>query len=164
MRGLQHAAAWLAMLAAVAGYGDDAPAPAEPRATPPQIVVALRNHPHDAPGPAGTTGSRYDGGGYRIGQMAQLQARRIAAVYTLRPVASWPFETLSVYCVVFEITSGQPVAEVLAALAKEKGVVLAQPLHQFHTPEVTRAPEPKPGVLRGLPARPPAPRPHSSPR
>jgi hypothetical protein len=164
MHGLPHAAAtaWLTMLAAAVGHGEDAPAPpASVAIPPPRIVVAFSNQRHDAPGPSGATGSRYDGGGYRTGQFAQRQARRIAAVYTLRPVASWPIEALSVYCVVFEVTHGQAVPEVLAALSKEKGVVLAQPLHQFHTPDVRRPPDPRPDVLRVPPVRPPAPRPRS---
>jgi len=106
-----------------------APSPAQP----PRIVVAFANEPHTTPGPAGTTGSHYGGDGYRVGQSAQQQARRVAAAYSLRQVASWPIKALSMHCVVYEITDGRPVPEVLAALSKDTRVVLAQPLQEFHT-------------------------------
>jgi len=117
------AAAWLAMVAWAAAYGADEPGPAAPVASPlPRIVVAFSNQWHAAPGPAGTTGSRYDGGGYRVSQSAQQQARRIAADYALRPITSWPIEALSLHCIVFEVTDRRPVAEVLAALSKDPRV------------------------------------------
>src|SRR5262245_36848056 len=113
MRALVHAAAaWLAML--VAGASPAATPASAPEAVLPRIVVGFANEPHAAPAPAGATGSRYDGQGYIASQTAQLQARRVAAAYALRPVASWPIRALSMHCVVFEITNGRPVAEVLA--------------------------------------------------
>ena len=54
------------------------------------IVVAFANEPHSAPGPAGTTGSHYVGGGYRVSQSAQRRRSRVARTYALRAVASWP--------------------------------------------------------------------------
>jgi len=100
---------------------------------PPRIVVAFANQPLAAPGPAGTTGTHYAGTGYRVGQSAQRQARGVASDYGLREIASWPIQLLSMHCVVFEIRSGRPVDEVLAALAKDSRVVLVQPLQEFHT-------------------------------
>ena len=108
------------------------PAPA-PTAQGTRIVVAFANEPHTAPGPAGTTGSHYGGDGYRVGQSASAQARRVARDFSLREVASWPIKALSMHCVVYEITDGRPVPDVLAALSKDHRVVLAQPLHEFHT-------------------------------
>ena len=105
----------------------------ETRAPLPKIVVAFANQPLAAPGPAGTTGSRYGGTGYSVGQSAQRQARSVAAAYALREVHSWPIQVLSMHCVVYEIASGRPVAEVLEALSKDARVVLAQPLQEFHT-------------------------------
>ena len=105
----------------------------EARATHPKIVVAFANQPLAAPGPAGTTGSRYGGTGYSVGQSAQRQARSVATAYSLREVHSWPIQVLSMHCVVYEIASGRPVAEVVAALSKDARVVLAQPLQEFHT-------------------------------
>ena len=137
-------AACLALVAAPAFAG---PPPAAPPAQPPRIVVAFANEPVTPPGPAGTTGSRYGGEGYRLGQSAQQQAHRVARAYALREVASWPIKALSMHCVVYEITDGRPVPDVLAALSKDRRVVLAQPLHEFHTltvpaPPPTAAPSP----------------------
>jgi subtilisin family serine protease len=120
-------------LALLSGSALAAPPIAPPPAQPPRIVVAFANEPHTTPGPAGTTGSHYGGDGYRVAQNAQQQARRVAAAYSLRQVASWPIKALSMHCVVYEITDGRPVSEVLAALSKDTRVVLAQPLQEFHT-------------------------------
>jgi subtilisin family serine protease len=120
-------------LALVGGTALAAPPTAPPPLQPPRIVVAFANEPHMTPGPAGTTGSHYGGDGYRVAQNAQQQARRVGAAYSLRQVASWPIKALSMHCVVYEITDGRPVSEVLAALSKDTRVVLAQPLQEFHT-------------------------------
>jgi subtilisin family serine protease len=119
---------WLALL--VAG---PPPLAAPPAATLPRIVVAFANAAHAAPGPAGTTGSRYGGSGYAVGQSASQQAKRIASAYALREVASWPIQALAMHCVVFEISDGRSVAAVLAQLSHDKRVLLAQPLQEFHT-------------------------------
>jgi subtilisin family serine protease len=110
-----------------------AAAPAETGAPLARIVVAFANEPLAAPGPAGTTGSRYAGTGYGVGQSAQRQAHSVGATYGLREVTSWPIQVLSMHCVVFEVSNGRPVAEVLAQLSKDSRVVLAQPLQEFHT-------------------------------
>ena len=99
----------------------------------PRIVVAFANEPRGAPGPAGSTGRRYTGDGYRVSQSAAQVARHVASEYALREVASWPIRELAMHCVVYEITSGRPAADVLAALAHDPRVVLAEPLHEFHT-------------------------------
>ncbi len=127
-------------LALLGGTALAAPPTAPPPAQPPRIVVAFANEPHMTPGPAGTTGSHYGGDGYRVAQDAQQQARRVAAAYSLRQVASWPIKSLSMHCVVYEITDGRPVGEVLAALSKDTRVVLAQPLQEFHTLSSSPAP------------------------
>ena len=111
-------------------------AQAQPAA--PRIIVAFANHPHSAPGPAGTTGSHYTGSGYNVSQGAQGEAHRVASTYALHALASWPIQALALHCVIYEITDGREVGQVLAALSKDSGVVLAQPLQQFHT--LTSAP------------------------
>jgi len=129
MRPFARTALWLLMAAgpALAAASPDAGAPL------PRIVVAFANEPLAAPGPAGTTGSRYGGTGYGVGQSAQRQAHKVATAYGLREVTSWPIQMLSMHCVVFEIASGRPMADVLAELSKDSRVVLAQPLQEFHT-------------------------------
>jgi subtilisin family serine protease len=125
--------AGIVCLALLGGTALAAPPTAAPASLSPRIVVAFANQPHTTPGPAGTTGSHYGGDGYRVAQSAHQQARRVAAAYSLRQVASWPIKALSMHCVLYEITDGRPVSEVLAALAKDTRVVLAQPLQEFHT-------------------------------
>ena len=114
-----------------------APAAGRP---PARIVVAFANPAHSAPAPAGSTGNRYSGFGYSVSQSAEQQARRVAQAYALRAVASWPIEALAMHCVVFEITNGRPMADVLGALAKDSRVLLAQPLQEFHTLTEASAP------------------------
>ena len=125
--------AWALCLALLGGTAFAAPPAVPAAAAAPRIIVAFANEPHASPAPAGSTGSHYGGDGYRVAQSAQQQARRIAATYALREVASWPIKQLSMHCVVYEIKDGRPVREVLAALARDQRVVLAQPLQEFHT-------------------------------
>ena len=107
--------------------------PEDTRAPLPRIVVTFANPAYTPPSSPGGTGVRYGGNGYRVSQGAQQQVRNVAAAYALREVASWPIRVLSLHCVVFEITGGRPTAQVLAALAKDRRVQLAQPLNEFHT-------------------------------
>ncbi|HEY4449801.1 MAG TPA: S8 family serine peptidase [Steroidobacteraceae bacterium] len=130
IRSLTHACLGLLMLVAGPAF---AGAPQESAAPLPKIVVAFANEPLAAPGPAGTTGARYGGTGYRLGQSAQRQAHSVAADYSLHEVRSWPIPVLSMHCVVYEITNGRPPEEVIAALSKDSRVLLAQPLQEFHT-------------------------------
>jgi subtilisin family serine protease len=136
------AAAWLVFLASGSALAE-APASLPAAASVPRIVVTFANPQHSPASPAGTTGARYGGDGYRVGQGAMREAQRVAAAYSLRPVASWPIQLLSVHCVVFEITNARPVADVLMALSKDSRVSLAQPLQEFHTlSDATAAPPP----------------------
>ena len=142
---LLAAAAWLAILAGASAFAAP-PAPvaaaAPAAASLPRIVVTFANPPHSPPAPAGASGNHYAGAGYLAGQGALRQARRVAEAYSLREVASWPIQLLSVHCVVFEITNGRPVADVLASLSKDSRVALAQPLQEFHTLTDAAAPPP----------------------
>jgi subtilisin family serine protease len=99
----------------------------------PRIVVAFANEPRSAPGPAGSTGRRYSGDGYRVSQSAQTRAQRVASDYALRELESWPIRELAMHCVIYEITNGRPASEVLDALTHDPRIVLAEPLHEFHT-------------------------------
>jgi subtilisin family serine protease len=99
----------------------------------PRIVVAFANPAHAAPAPAGTTGTRYGGNGYRVAQDAQREARRVAERYALHALSSWPIEALAMHCVVYEIRDGRNIEDVLALLQSDPGVLLAQPLQEFRT-------------------------------
>jgi hypothetical protein len=118
---------------------DRSPAPpaARPSATTearhPLIVVTFANNPSHPAGRAGTTGRRYTGTGYLLGQAAHREARRVAETYFLREVANWPIRALAVHCVLYEVPDDRPVAAVINALAKDPQISLAQPLQEFHT-------------------------------
>ena len=97
------------------------------------VVVTFANDPYRPTSRAGTTGRRYTGGSYGVAQGAHNNAQRVANTYSLKQVDSWPIKQLGVHCVVYEITDGRPVEEVLAALTKDPKITLAQPLQEFHT-------------------------------
>jgi subtilisin family serine protease len=114
------------------------------------VVVTFANAPYRPAAPAGTTGRRYTGGSYGLAQGAHNNARRVAAAYSLRQVASWPIKELGVHCVVYEILDSRSVAEVLATLTKDPRVALAQPLQEFHTLTSETAPGTYNDPLYGL--------------
>jgi subtilisin family serine protease len=151
-RRARAAIAAVAILAGSALGASGAPdAPRQETPAPlPRIVVAFANPAYTPPSAPGATGARYGGAGYRVSQGAQQQVRSIAAAYALREVVSWPIRALSLHCVVFEITDGRPVAQVLAALAKDRRVQLAQPLNEFRTLGTEAG-----GTEAGAAARPP---------
>ena len=97
------------------------------------VVVTFANDPYRPASRAGSTGRRYTGGTYGVAQGAHNNAQRIASTYSLKEVASWPIKELGVHCVVYEIPDVRSVNEVLATLAKDPRITLAQPLQQFHT-------------------------------
>ena len=128
--------AWVAVLAALsvaAPRAPAAPAPLPLNGAGPRIVVAFANAPQGAPAPAGTTGTRYGGDGYRLAQGAQRQAQRVAATYALQEITSWPIEALAMHCVVYEVPHGRDVAELIARLRTDARVLLAEPLQEFRT-------------------------------
>lgn len=137
MRAIAHACLLSLMIVGVGTENSSASPPSvsstQSESQHPRVVVTFSNEPRQAPGPAGTTGRRYAGDGYLLAQSAHRQAKRVAARYSLREVASWPIKTLAVHCVVFEIPDDRSIAVVLAALSKDSSVTLAEPLAEFHT-------------------------------
>ena len=138
MRALVHASVLCLMIFgagtvnAMASQPDvSSAAPGEPRHA--RVVVTFANEPRQSPGPAGSTGRRYTGDGYLLAQSAHQRAKRVAAKYSLREVANWPIRSLAIHCVIYEIPEDRPMATVLAALAKDSNVALAEPLSEFHT-------------------------------
>jgi subtilisin family serine protease len=133
------ALAWLLLFLALGGgpalsATPGADATRQSRPGHPLILVTFANAPSRVPSRAGTTGQHYAGaGGYSIAQSAHRQAQRVAAAYSLKEVANWPIRSLSVHCVVYEVPDNRPVATVLAALASDPQITLAQPLQEFHT-------------------------------
>ena len=128
--------AWVAVIASLAVAAHRVPAAPPPlplSAGGARIVVAFANAPQGAPAPAGTTGTRYGGDGYRLAQGAQRQAQRIGSAYALRQLTGWPIEALAMHCVVYEVPDERDVAQLLARLQKDARVLLAEPLQEFRT-------------------------------
>jgi len=116
---------------ATAPASEPAAAAAKPHA---RIVVTFANTIEGSPpSPGSTGGPRYGGANYVIGQSAHALARRVASEYSLTEVASWPIKALSVHCVVYEIPDERSAQDVLARLAHDARISLAQPLQELHT-------------------------------
>jgi subtilisin family serine protease len=135
MRALVHAS----LLTLIVGCGVASSGAAEPatsasaRGTHPRVVVTFANEAPQSPTSAGSTGRRYTGDGYLLGQSAHEQAKRVATRYSLREIANWPIRSLAIHCVIYEIPDDRSVASVLAELSKDSHISLAEPLSQFHT-------------------------------
>lgn len=113
------------------------------------IVLAVDNPLGTPPGRAGSSLGGYGPGArYLQGSRAAVTLRAIAEEHGLREAAGWPIVALGWHCVVFELPPGRSRDEVLATLAADPRVRLAQPLQDFDT--------------RALPVQaPPAPSPSS---
>jgi len=145
MRALVHAGLLSLVLAGAGSMTSGAAEPAasvSAHATHARVVVTFANEAPQSPAPAGTTGRRYTGGGYLLGQSAYQQAKRVAAKYSLREVASWPIRSLAIHCVIYEIPDDRSVASVVAALSQDSRISLAEPMSEFHT---LSDPHPTPG-------------------
>jgi subtilisin family serine protease len=128
-----RATALLCLLAFLLAGTALAQEPAVPGSVPARIVLTFANAPLGAPAPAGASTPRYVGGGYQLGQGAHARARSVARQYGLKEVASWPIQQLAVHCVVYEVRPGEDVQDLLARLARDARVTLAEPLQEFHT-------------------------------
>ncbi|PTT85252.1 serine protease [Pelomonas sp. HMWF004] len=96
------------------------------------IVVAVANPLQRLPSRAGTSLSSYGATPrYTQGEQAAQTLAAIAQRHNLREAAAWPIPTLGVQCVVFEIAPGASREQVLAELARDEQVQLAQPLQEF---------------------------------
>ena len=131
--------ALVALLLALAGCASAPPAaaPARPDADMQArsdrfVVVAVANPLQRLPSRAGTSLSSYGGTPrYTQGEQAARALSDVAHRHQLREAAAWPIPALGVQCVVFEIAPGASRDAVLAALAQDAQVQLAQPLQDF---------------------------------
>lgn len=98
------------------------------------IVLAVDN---PLASPAGRAGSSLGGYGpaprYLLGARAATTLAALAQEHGLREAAGWPIVALGWHCVVFELPPGRSRDELLAALAADPRVRLAQPLQDFDT-------------------------------
>lgn len=113
-----------------------------------QIIVAVHNEPARVQRRAGSNSRPYGiAGGYSSALHAQQRVADLARRYELQAVAHWPITLLDLYCVVFELPQGRPRDTLLAEVAQESGVVIAQPMQQFNVLE-----GPRDTAVAGMPA------------
>ncbi len=98
------------------------------------IVLAVDN---PLASPAGRAGSSLGGYGpaprYLLGARAAATLAALAQQHGLREAAGWPIVALGWHCVVFEVPPGHSRDALLARLASDPRVRLAQPLQDFDT-------------------------------
>ena len=144
-------AAWLAGCAAMPTGVGDGPLPATARAEPERFVLVTVANPAMAlPSRAGSTLRGYDAAvGYRVSSRARKVADRLAIDYGLREVSAWPIAALRVHCLLYEVPAGHSREAVLARLAADPRVELAQPLQRFST-SASRYNDPYLGLQRSF--------------
>jgi hypothetical protein len=98
------------------------------------VVIAVANTVGELPLWSGTTPGLYaKKPGYVAGVRAETLLDEVARAHGLRPLDSWPIRSLGLHCATFRIPDGTSREEVLAALARDPRVALAQPLQEFGT-------------------------------
>ena len=98
------------------------------------IIAAVDNDPAVFAAHAGSTPRGYDGiTGYGPSSAARQMLRSLENDYGLREVSAWPIDPLHMHCAVLEVPRGVDRQTVLAALAHDRRIKLAQPLQSFGT-------------------------------
>lgn len=98
------------------------------------IVAAVDNEPAALLTHAGSTPRGYDSiASYAASGAALDVMRTVEREYALREVNAWPIEPLHMHCAVLEIPEGADRAALLAALARDPRIRLAQPMQTFAT-------------------------------
>jgi subtilisin family serine protease len=98
------------------------------------IIAAVNNDAAVFLARAGSTPRGYDSiAGYGPSSGARQTMRSLERDYGLREVSAWPIEPLHMHCAVLEIPDGMDRTTVLAALAHDERIKLAQPLQSFAT-------------------------------
>jgi hypothetical protein len=131
-----------ALLVLVASACSSAPVRIESRALGDQvsrtpehfIIAAVEDHSGDFMAHAGSTPRGYDTiGAYGPSPKARQTMRSLENDYGLREVNAWPIEPLHMHCAVLEVPEGADRAAVLAAMALDRRIKLAEPLQSFAT-------------------------------
>jgi Subtilase family len=98
------------------------------------IIAAVNNDPGTFLARAGSTPRGYDTiAAYGPSVTARQMMRALENDYGLREVSAWPIEPLHMHCAVLEIPDGADRTMLLAALAHDQRIKLAQPLQSFAT-------------------------------
>ncbi|HSI56168.1 MAG TPA: S8 family serine peptidase [Ideonella sp.] len=123
------------------------------------VVIAVDNTLVALPTQSGTTPGLYDNTPrYVTGAAARRLLNEVAREHRLSPLAAWPIPVLGLHCATFLIPAGADRDAVLAQLARDPRVSLAQPLNQFDTR--SRA---SPAPMQPATATPTAPAPYDDP-
>ncbi|HKU78438.1 MAG TPA: S8 family serine peptidase, partial [Rhodanobacteraceae bacterium] len=120
------------------------------------IVLAVAN-PIDPPAThAGSSLLGYaPSGNYGAGQRAASTLATLQRNYRWRQLVGWPIKSLDLYCIVLEPPAGTSRDTLLAALARDKRVQLAEPLRDFSVyssrpPDAHRYNDPYVDLQRGF--------------
>jgi subtilisin family serine protease len=114
------------------------------------LVLAVANPRGALSTQAGTTPGLYEATPrYTVGESARRLLSQVAQEHGLKRLASWPIPTLGVYCATFLIPEGASREAVLAELAKDPRLSVAQPLNDFET----MARDPVPAAAPAAPVR-----------
>jgi subtilisin family serine protease len=98
-----------------------------------QIVVTIRQPGALATGLTGAPDQRYLQRRYGATPSVERILSRLAHEHRLDRVDGWPIQSLEVYCEVLAVPEGQDVDAVLAAIAADPNVELAQRMNLFAT-------------------------------
>jgi hypothetical protein len=134
---------WLpAMVVLMASACSNAPVRIESRALADQIsrspehfiIAAVDNEPTVLVARAGSSPRGYDSiASYGPSAAARQMMRAVENEYGLREVSAWPIEPLHMHCAVLEVPDGTDRRTLLATLAYDRRIKLAQPLQSFAT-------------------------------
>ena len=98
------------------------------------IIAAVDNDPNVFVGRAGSTPRGYDNiAAYGPSPAARQTMRALENDYGLREVSAWPIDPLHMHCAVLEVPDGTDRGTVLAAMAHDRRIRLAEPLQSFAT-------------------------------
>jgi hypothetical protein len=98
------------------------------------IIAAVDNDPTVFVARAGGTPRGYDSVAvYGPSLAARRMMRALENDYGLREVSAWPIDPLHMHCAVLEVPEGTDRSTVLAALAHDRRIKLAEPLQSFAT-------------------------------
>lgn len=107
------------------------------------IVVAVADTPEPRPAAGAATRAGYGrAAGYAGSDRALALAASVAEAHGLSEVQAWTIAPLRWRCMLYRLPAGRPREAVLALLAADPRVQLAQPLNQFETLATPGTPSP----------------------
>jgi len=118
-------AAILALFLALPAWAQPSAAPETPR----QVLVMLRLPPQHYRPDAAYSGRYPDDSGRAA---RRRLAEQLAAAHQLKLLDDWPMPVIGIDCYVMQLGAGSALPAVLEALGRDKRVMWAQPMHEFH--------------------------------